>query len=113
MTSQILPLIVFQTAALIGAAGQFFYKRGTSSSDAGPVAARLQLLSGMGLYIGVTILFFLAYRLGGEVSVLYPTYGATFVWALLIARFFSKERITTTKVIGTAFVIGGICLVTI
>ena len=58
-------------------------------------------------------MFATAYWLGGHVSTLYPTYGATFVWGLLFARMFSNEAVTITKVVGTSFVIGGITLVTL
>ncbi len=113
MTSQILPLAVFQAAAFAGALGQLLYKKGASNDSERSLNARLQLFLGMVLYIGVTLLFLLAYRLGGEVSILYPTYGATFVWGLVLARLFSRERITAVKALGTSFVMGGICLVTI
>ena len=113
MKSQILPLIVFQAAALAGALGQLLYKKGATGEGGGLVAARLKILLGMCLYIGVTLLFLLSYRLGGEVSVIYPTYGATFVWGLIFARFFSNELITFSKVLGTLLVVGGISLVTL
>jgi multidrug transporter EmrE-like cation transporter len=113
MKSQLLPLAVFQVAAFAGALGQLLYKKGATGDEDGRVRARLMILLGMILYIGVTALFVLAYRLGGEVSILYPTYGATFVWGALFARFFSNEKVTLNKVIGTSLVIGGICLVTL
>ncbi len=112
MKSQLIPLAIFQIAALTGALGQLLYKIGISSDRLGAASRRLFIGFGMMLYIGVTGLFVLAYRLGGEVSILYPTYGTTFVWGLIPARYVSHEQITQGKVLGTLLVLGGICLVT-
>lgn len=115
MADQLIPLAIFQLAALVGAAGQLFYKRGAERTKlpGRRAAALANILVGMVLYIAVTLLFVAAYRLGGAVSVLYPSYAATFVWGLVLACFFSGERLTTYKLLGTGCVIGGICLVTI
>jgi uncharacterized membrane protein len=115
VTSQLLPLAVFQVAALLGAVGQLLYKRGATAGEQGRGRAWAvgNVVGGMLLYVTVTLLFVLAYRLGGVVSVLYPSYAATFVWGLVLGRLASGERITPVKVIGTACVIGGIVLVTI
>ena len=109
MNSQLLPLIVFQVAAFAGAAGQMLYKVGANGGGRG----RVLLAAGTALYIGVTVLFLVAYRMGGEVSVLYPTYGATFVWGAVLARRCFGEPLTAIKLTGTSLVIGGICLVTL
>ncbi|MBW2533495.1 MAG: hypothetical protein JRI55_18540 [Deltaproteobacteria bacterium] len=112
MRDQLLPLAVFQLAALLGAVGQLLYKRGAvPAPGSGRAAAIGNILAGMALYIAVTLLFVLAYRLGGAVSVLYPSYAATFVWGLVLARAFSGETITAAKIAGTLCVVGGICLV--
>jgi drug/metabolite transporter (DMT)-like permease len=114
MRDQLVPLAIFQLAALVGAVGQLFYKRGAKGSkQPGRRGAALgNILVGMFLYVSVTLLFVLAYRLGGAVSILYPSYASTFVWGLVLACFFSGERLTTYKLLGTGGVIGGICLVT-
>ena len=104
-------MIVFQTAAFIGALGQLLYKKGTAGQGSGRFGATLYVILGMLLYIGVTLLFMTAYRLGGKVSVLYPTYGVTFVWGLVFARLLSNERLTSTKLFGTLFVLVGVFLV--
>ncbi len=112
MTDQLMPILVFQVAAFVGALGQLLYKKGTLGKMRNPSSIAYFLI-GMFLYIGVTLLFVLAYRLGGSVSVLYPSYAATFVWGLVLARVFSGETINLPKVVGTICVIGGICLVTL
>ena len=112
MKQQLIPLLIFQAAAFMGALGQLLYKRG--ATDTGKrLSSYMYFLAGMVLYIAVTLLFVLAYRLGGSVSVLYPSYAATFVWGLVLARVFSGETITTPKIAGTLCVIGGIFLVTL
>jgi drug/metabolite transporter (DMT)-like permease len=109
---QLLPLAVFQVAAFVGALGQLLYKRGTVPDEGrSRRSALLNVLGGMLLYIAVTLLFVLAYHLGGEVSVLYPSYASTFVWGLVLARLLSGETITRPKVLGTTCILGGIVVV--
>jgi drug/metabolite transporter (DMT)-like permease len=112
---QILPLAIFQLAALKGAVGQLLYTRGATAGKQGKGRAWAvgHVVGGMLLYVTVTLMFVLAYRLGGEVSVLYPSYAATFVWGLALGRIAGGERITLARILGTACVVGGIVLVTL
>ena len=91
MNAQILPLAVFQVAALVGALGQLLYKKGSTAKGDNRYIARLQLLLGVGLYASVTVMFATAYWLGGHVSTLYPTYGATFVWGISLPACFQMR----------------------
>ena len=112
MYHPIMPILIFQVAAFVGALGQLLYKKATMGCIR-RLRNVIYLLAGMGLYVAVTLLFLLAYRLGGAMSVLYPTYAATFVWGLLLARLFFKETVNAGKILGTLCVTGGVCLVTL
>lgn len=46
----------------------------------------------------------------GELSVLYPVIGLSFVWVLLISFFFLGETVNAWKIIGSAFIVGGVAL---
>lgn len=115
MHNQTIPLLIFQLAAFIGALGAFFYKKGSAQKKKSKsfFFVNFHILLGMFLYFTVMGLFIIAYYLGGRLSVLYSSYAATFIWALILARIFYREKITFNKIIGTLCVIGGIYLVTL
>jgi hypothetical protein len=80
-------IIMFVVAMFLGASGQFLYKSGADRAS-GSIASYLfnvRLLGGVVCYIAVMILFVAAFKRGGALTVLYPIYATTFVWAAVIA----------------------------
>ena len=65
----------------------------------------------MGIFLVVTVLFFLAFKLGGRLSVTYPVYASTFVWGALIGVYIDKEPLNLAQVIGILLVFLGVCVV--
>lgn len=72
--------------------------------------ANLRLIGGVVCYIAVMVLFVAAFKLGGSLSVLYPIYASTFIWAALIAWRVYGTPITSTNILGMAFLIAGMYL---
>jgi len=64
-------------------------------------------LGAMGL--GLLVWFFAMSR--GDISLVYPMGSIQYVMVLCSARVFLKEKINRLKIIGTVFVILGICLI--
>ena len=58
------------------------------------------------------ILFVAAFRLGGRLSVIYPVYATTFIWATVIAVFVDHEPISWAQAVGIGVIVGGVILVT-
>jgi multidrug transporter EmrE-like cation transporter len=82
-----LSILMFLCAALAGAVGQFLYKSGADRAT-GSIASYLlnaRLIGGVICYVAVMVLFVAAFKKGGSLTVLYPLYATTFVWAALIA----------------------------
>src|SRR5207253_80512 len=77
----------FLAASLLGAWGQFLYKSGSERATGGPSSYLLnaRILGGVACYVAVMVLFVAAFKRGGELSVLYPVYATTFIWAAFIA----------------------------
>ena len=108
--------LVYQLAAFLGAIGQALYKKGTDYKPHKsnlPAYINIFIITGVLVYWLVIILFIFAYSLGGALSVLYPTYGMTFIYSLIIACFFYKEKISFLKICGILLIAGGIILVTV
>jgi multidrug transporter EmrE-like cation transporter len=99
-------------ASVFGAVGQYFYKTGADHSDAGLWRMMLSpwILSGVACYIAVMFLFTQAFKAGGSVTVLYPIYATTFIWAALIAQFVYGQPIRLVHILGMIFLIGGMYL---
>ena len=103
----------FFLASLIGAAGQFLYKSGADQAAGGLLSflLNLRILAGVLCYVAVMVLFVAAFRFGGSLTVLYPVYASTFIWAALIARYAHGVPIRPVNIAGMLLLIAGMyCL---
>ncbi len=69
-----------------------------------------RLLCGVACYIGVMVLFVAAFKKGGALTVLYPIYATTFIWAALIALFAYNTPIKPVNIVGMGVLIVGMYL---
>jgi multidrug transporter EmrE-like cation transporter len=97
-------------ASMLGAAGQFLFKLAANRGG----SAALGFLRtpwafvGLACYIAVMFLFSYAFRRGGTVTVLYPIYASTFIWAALMAWAIYGQPIRPVHVAGMLLLIAGI-----
>jgi multidrug transporter EmrE-like cation transporter len=105
-------IAMFFAAAIFGAAGQFLYKSGADQAPGGVAGYLLnaRLVGGVVCYVVVMVLFVGAFKRGGELSVLYPIYASTFVWAAIIAWWVYGEPIKPVNLAGMAFLFAGMYL---
>lgn len=107
----LISILCFALAALLGAAGQFLYK---SAADAGSGLAggllSLRGIGGIACYVAVMVLFMQGFRRGGAVSVLYPIYATTFIWAAIWAAVNGGAAITPVHIAGMGLLLSGIYL---
>lgn len=111
-TTPLSSILCFVVAALIGAVGQYLYKTGADAAP-GTVAGFLlnpRLIGGVLCYATVMVLFILGFRLGGRMTVLYPIYASTFIWAALIGRWAYGTPITPSNVAGMLALVTGMYL---
>jgi len=112
MSTPALSIAYFMAASLFGALGQYLYKSGADATG-GTLASYLanpRLLAGAACYVAVMVLFVAAFKRGGELTVLYPIYATTFVWAAIIALYACDTPIRAVNVLGMALLIGGMYL---
>jgi len=81
--------VLFIIPAFLGALGQFFYKSGTEKADRrfASYIINARLLAGIVCYVAVMVLFVAAFRRRGALTVLYPIYASTLIFAAIIAWF--------------------------
>lgn len=112
MKTPLASIAMFVLAALFGAVGQFLYKSGAERAGGSLVSyvANPRLLGGVVCYIAVMVLFVAAFKRGGSLTVLYPIYASTFVFAALIAWAAYGITIKPANVCGMALLVGGMYL---
>jgi multidrug transporter EmrE-like cation transporter len=112
MRTPLISVVLFLIASALGALGQFLYKAGAEQTSASWLSYLLnwRILLGVLCYVAVMILFIAAFKQGGALSVLYPVYATTFIWAALIGLLVYGEPIKLLNVMGMALLIGGMYL---
>ncbi len=112
MSTPAVSVLMFIAAALFGAIGQYLYKSGADAAS-GTVSSYLlnpRLLGGVVCYIAVMVLFVAAFKKGGALTVLYPVYATTFIWAALIALAVYDTPIKPVNIAGMALLVVGMYL---
>jgi multidrug transporter EmrE-like cation transporter len=112
MATPPLSMILFAIAALVGAVGQFLYKSGADRATGGIASYLLngRLLGGVVCYVAVMVLFVAAFKRGGSLTVLYPIYATTFIWAAVIARLAYQTPIQPANMAGMLLLLVGMYL---
>ncbi len=103
---------MFLLAAFLGALGQFLYKSGAdrAGTSISGYLLNARLLGGVVCYVAVMVLFVAAFKKGGALTVLYPVYATTFIWAALIAWLVYAIPIRPINVAGMALLVAGMYL---
>lgn len=112
MTTPVISIAYFAAAAFFGALGQYLYKSGVDQA-AGTISSYIlnpRLLGGVVCYVAVMVLFVAAFRKGGALTVLYPVYATTFIWAALLALVVYGTPIKPVNVAGMGLLVVGMYL---
>ena len=112
MATPLVSIAYFLLASLLGALGQFLYKSGAERArgDFNSYLFNGRLVGGVVCYVAVMILFVAAFKRGGQLTVLYPVYATTFIWAALIALAAYGTPIRPVNIAGMALLVGGMYL---
>ncbi|MCA9296845.1 MAG: hypothetical protein KC983_10010, partial [Phycisphaerales bacterium] len=70
----------------------------------------VRILGGVACYIAVMVMFVAAFKKGGALTVLYPIYASTFIWAALIAYCAHDIPIRPVNVAGMLVLVLGMYL---
>ena len=98
-------------ASVVGSFGAAFLKLGSGKVDRNPLSfLNPQLALGVLLYLGSSVFYAFGIR-GGQVSILYPVVSLGYVWTMIWARIFFKERFTRQKLAGLTLILIGVTLV--
>jgi drug/metabolite transporter (DMT)-like permease len=109
MDSQKIPILLNCLAAVLGAFGQYFYKKG--SEQLSENLLNLNILLGILMFCGVMAFFVVSYKMGGRISIVYPFYATTFIWGTLIGVFMEKEVVGPLYYVGLLLLLSGLSLI--
>jgi len=112
MTTPAISVVFFLAAALLGALGQYLYKSGAdlAGTTLASYLFNARLVGGVICYVAVMVLFVAAFKKGGALTVLYPVYATTFIWAALLALLVYGTPIKPINVIGMGLLVIGMYL---
>ena len=94
-------------SALLTVVGQLLWDYGKSASDSSDF---ILIFFGFAMYGFGSLLMIYSFKYG-DLSILYPVMGISYVFAIIIGKIQLNEPITVPKVIGTAFILVGISLI--
>ncbi len=113
MRPNVQAILFYLLAAILGAIGQYLFKIGSKTVSTNFISwiFNFKIIVAVILYCTVMFLFVFAFKLGGELTVLYPVYATTFIWAAIIGVLFLNETMTVSKVGGILLIILGVLLI--
>ncbi|MDH3583823.1 MAG: hypothetical protein OER86_06375 [Phycisphaerae bacterium] len=105
-------VVMFLVASFLGALGSYLYKSGTDVADGTllSLATHWRILAGIGCYTAVMVLFVAAFKIGGALTVLYPTYATTFIFGAIIGKLAYDVPIRPANVVGMGLLLVGMYL---
>ena len=112
MNTPIISILSFLIAAFFGALGQLLYKKGAEEANGNLLSYlfNLKLIGGVICYFAVMVLFVFAFKKGGQLSVLYPIYATTFIWAAIISLAVYGTPIKPVNIGGMVLLVSGMFL---
>jgi multidrug transporter EmrE-like cation transporter len=112
MSTPALSILFFMAAAFLGALGQYLYKSGAelAGDTISSYLVNPRLFGGVICYVAVMVLFVAAFRKGGALTVLYPIYATTFIWAALLALMVYGTPIKPVNIAGMGLLVVGMYL---
>ena len=113
MHTSIKAILFFAVAAFLGAFGQYLFKTGVKevSQNMFLLLTSPRIWIAVILYFLVMGLFIMAFKAGGDLTVLYPVYATTFIWAALIGRYLLHETVSLEKVCGMMLIVLGVIFI--
>jgi drug/metabolite transporter (DMT)-like permease len=105
-------MVLVLAASFLGSIGAGFLKAGAAKLHGGLryLFLNFKLAIGVVFFVGSSVLYVLGVK-HGQLSVLYPLVSLSYIWALVWARIFFKEKFTFRKLAGLCLILLGILFV--
>ncbi len=105
-------ILLALAACVVGAYGSLYLKKGSSrlSMNLAGIISNTELIIGV-LLFGLSTAMYIVALTSGELSVIYPMAGTTYVWVALLSKRYLNESMNLSKWIGILAILLGISLV--
>ena len=112
MKTPIESMLLVLAGSFLGSIGAGFLKAGAGKLHGGLryLFLNWKLALGVAFFVGSSVPYVLGIK-KGQLSVLYPLVSLSYIWALVWARIFFKEKFTRNKVAGLCLILLGILFV--
>lgn len=100
-------IFLMTLSSLLTVLGQLFWDFGKSANNLNDY---LLIFLGFSLYGIGSLLMVYSYKFG-EVSILYPVMGTSYIFSLIVGRLVLNEPLSINKIIGTLLILFGISLI--
>jgi drug/metabolite transporter (DMT)-like permease len=107
-------VVLILVSSFIGSFGAVFLKLGAEHmrGGIGRLLSNYWLLVGIVLYLLSSVFYMMGVgQPGAQLTVLYPMVSVGYIWAMLWARLFFRERFTISKLGGLLMIIFGVALI--
>lgn len=108
MSKVILSLIIL-VMTILGATASYFLKKASAEKGIAAMLKKYNIYLGGILYVIAALLNVYVLRFM-DYSVVLPLTSITYIWTMLIAYWFLKERITRRKIVGVFCIVVGVCI---
>jgi len=112
MQTKLWAIILVLLGSIVGSYGSLLFKKGSANLSKN-ILSNLKnktLITGFTIYCLSASIYIIALK-GGELSVLYPLVGTTYIWSSLFAITLLKEKMNTLKWLGILAIIVGITFI--
>ncbi|NIA04085.1 MAG: hypothetical protein GWP09_01925 [Nitrospiraceae bacterium] len=112
--SEAIVLVLILT--FINSIAQIFFKNGSAKlKSTSAISFLLSIIFNINVIIAISLYAISAVMLiyalkKGELSVVYPTLGTTYIWVALIAHYYFHENTSPLKIIGISIIIIGVAI---
>ncbi len=112
MRTPLSSMLLVLAASFLGSIGAGFLKAGAAKLHGGMryLFLNFKLAVGVAIFVASSVLYVIGIK-HGQLSVLYPLVSLSYIWALVWARIFFKEKFTTRKLAGLCLILLGILFV--
>jgi multidrug transporter EmrE-like cation transporter len=107
--NQKFPILLNCVAAILGAIGQYCYKKGATKTELWFLNS--WTFGGIAAFCVVMALFSISYKMGGRISVVYPFYATTFLWGTLLGVLVEREPWQPIYVLGLGLILSGVTVI--
>lgn len=107
--SKVMLSTIILVMTILGATASYFLKKASAHTGIAAMLKNRNIYLGGSLYVIAALLNVYVLRFM-DYSIVLPLTSITYIWTMIIAHWFLKEKITQRKIIGVFCIVVGVCI---